>query len=159
MAGAAEGQTEHDPAWQAINRSQAVIEFALDGTILHANSNFLAAVGYRLDEIAGKHHRIFCTEDYARSAEYARFWQKLGEGRFDAGAYKRLAKDGREVWLQATYNPILDESGRPFKIVKFATDITQNKERNAEFEGGGQRDRSITGGDRVRSAGQCAGSQ
>jgi methyl-accepting chemotaxis protein len=130
-----EGRADGGSVLQAIDRSQAMIEFALDGTILHANANFLAAVGYRLDEIAGRHHRIFCTEDYAQSAEYARFWQKLGEGRFDAGAYKRLARDGREIWLQATYNPMLDEKGRPFKIVKFATDITQSKERNAEFEG------------------------
>jgi methyl-accepting chemotaxis protein len=119
----------------AMDRSQAVVEFALDGTVLTANDNFLEAFGYGLDEIVGRHHRLFCDPAHARSADYDAFWRKLGTGSFDAGVYRRVAKDGRDVWLQATYNPILDPDGRPLKIVKFAMDITENKERAAEDEG------------------------
>lgn len=110
---------------EAIGRSQAVIEFDLDGTILHANDNFLAAMGYTLDEIRGRHHSMFAEADHAASEAYRRFWEALGRGEFQAGEYRRLGKDGREVWIQATYNPILDPSGRPFKVVKYATDITR----------------------------------
>ncbi len=119
----------------AIDRSQAMIEFDLEGNILHANTNFLDCVGYRLDEIQGRHHRIFCTPDHASSLEYATFWKKLGEGAFDEGQYKRLGKGGKEIWLQATYNPVLDEQGNPFKVVKFATDVTHQRKTNAEYEG------------------------
>ncbi|WP_426087082.1 methyl-accepting chemotaxis protein [Janthinobacterium sp. PSPC1-1] len=119
----------------AISKAQAVIEFRLDGTIIRANDNFLASVGYTLAEIEGKHHRMFCAPDYANSEEYAQFWQKLGKGEFDAGEYKRVTKDGREIWLNASYNPIFDAEGRPFKVVKFANDITALKMRNAEYEG------------------------
>ncbi|KHA77458.1 chemotaxis protein [Janthinobacterium lividum] len=119
----------------AISKAQAVIEFRLDGTILDANDNFLKSVGYTLDEIKGKHHRMFCLPDYARSDDYAQFWQKLGQGQFDSGEYKRVTKDGREIWLNASYNPIFDAEGRPFKVVKFASDITALKMRNAEYEG------------------------
>ena len=119
----------------AMDRSQAVIEFALDGTVLHANANFLEAMGYRLDEVVGRHHGMFCPADHASSAEYEAFWDKLGKGAFDAGVYKRRAKDGRDVWLQATYNPILDPDGKPHRIVKFAMDITDARERAAEAEG------------------------
>ncbi len=119
----------------AISKAQAVIEFRLDGTILDANDNFLKSVGYTLDEIKGKHHRMFCLPEYARSDEYAQFWHKLGQGEFDAGEYKRLTKDGREIWLNASYNPIFDVEGRPFKVVKFASDVTALKKRNAEYEG------------------------
>ncbi|APA71321.1 chemotaxis protein [Janthinobacterium sp. 1_2014MBL_MicDiv] len=119
----------------AISKAQAVIEFRLDGTIIRANENFLKAVGYTPEEIEGKHHRIFCEAEYAKSDEYAQFWQKLGQGLFDAGEYKRVTKDGREIWLNATYNPIFDAEGRPFKVVKFASDITALKKRNAEYEG------------------------
>mgnify|MGYP003386654709 CR=1 FL=1 len=120
---------------EAISRVQAVIEFSLDGTILTANDNFLACLGYTLDEIKGKHHRMFAEPAYAASGEYAVFWQKLNRGEFDAGAYKRLGKGGKEIWIQASYNPILDANGKPYKVVKFATDITAEKNRNAEFEG------------------------
>jgi len=120
---------------EAISRAQAVIEFALDGTILSANENFLKTMGYELDEIVGKHHRIFCDPSYAQSAEYAEFWKHLGEGEYAAGEFKRLAKNGDEIWLQASYNPIFDMSDRPMKVVKFATDVTANKLRTAEFEG------------------------
>jgi methyl-accepting chemotaxis protein len=104
-----------------------VIEFELNGVIRNANQNFLRAVGYTLDEIRGQHHRIFVDPAYAETAEYQGFWQKLGQGRYDAGVYKRFAKGRRELWLQATYNPIVDASGRPIKVVKYAADITEQK--------------------------------
>jgi len=121
--------------WKAVDRVQALIEFDLDGTILTANENFLATVGYTLDEIRGKHHRMFCDATVAASAEYKEFWVRLGRGEYDAGEYRRLGKGGREIWLQASYNPILDARGKPLKIVKFATDVTALKARTAEFEG------------------------
>ena len=108
----------------AINMSQGVIDFRLDGTILYANENFLGVVGYRLDEIRGQHHGMFVDPAYRASGEYRLFWDKLGRGEYDAGQYKRIGKGGAEVWIQASYNPILDLNGRPFKVVKFATDIT-----------------------------------
>ncbi len=108
----------------AISRSQAVIEFTLDGTIVHANENFCNALGYRLDEIKGQHHLMFVDASYRQSHEYRAFWQKLGRGEFDAGQYKRIGKNNKEVWIQASYNPILDANGKPFKVVKYATDIT-----------------------------------
>lgn len=119
----------------AIGKSQAVIEFNLDGTIIDANENFLATIGYSLAEIQGKHHRMFCTKEEADSTEYKQFWQKLASGVFDTGEYKRLARGGREIWLQASYNPIFDANGKPFKVVKFASDVTASKARNAEYEG------------------------
>ena len=109
---------------RAINRAQALIEFELDGTVITANENFLRIFGYNLNEVVGKHHRIFCDPGYAESSEYARFWQKLGRGEYEADEFKRLTKDGAEVWLQASYNPIFDMEGRPLKVVKFASDIT-----------------------------------
>jgi methyl-accepting chemotaxis protein len=118
----------------AIGKAQAVIEFNLDGTIITANDNFLATLGYTLPEIQGKHHRMFVEPAYAGSAEYARFWKDLGEGQFQAAEYKRVAKGGREVWIQASYNPILDLNGRPFKIVKYATDITAAKRATEELK-------------------------
>lgn len=111
----------------ALNRSQAVIEFSLDGRVLTANDNFLKVLGYSLSEVQGQHHQMFCEGSYARTMEYRRFWDALNAGEFQAGEFKRLAKGGREVWIIASYNPILDESGRPVKIVKFATDISASK--------------------------------
>ncbi|HBZ46703.1 MAG TPA: hypothetical protein DEO93_05365 [Stenotrophomonas sp.] len=108
----------------AINTSQAVIEFSLDGCILSANDNFLATTGYALEEVRGQHHSMFAEPEYARSVEYRQFWQKLGRGEYDAGQYRRLGKGGREIWIQASYNPIFDMNGRPFKVVKYATDIS-----------------------------------
>ena len=108
----------------AIDRAQAVIEFNLDGTILTANQNFLDALGYRLDEIQGKHHRLFVDPTEGAGSAYRDFWASLNRGEFQSAEYRRLGKDGREVWIQATYNPILDANGRPYKVVKFATDIT-----------------------------------
>lgn len=109
----------------AFDRSQAVIEFTLDGTILSANANFLSLMGYRADEVVGRHHRMFCDPDHVRSRAYADFWTKLGAGRFDSGLYHRFGAGGRDVWLQATYNPVLDADGHPLKIVKIASDVTQ----------------------------------
>lgn len=119
----------------AISTSQAVIEFNLDGTILTANENFCKTLGYSLDEIAGRHHRMFVTPDYADSAEYRTFWETLGAGKFHAGEFMRIAKDGQEIWIQATYNPILDPSGEPVKIVKFASDITESKMMTTDAAG------------------------
>ncbi len=116
---------EYEGKIRAIDRAQAVIEFGLDGTVLAANQNFLDVFGYTLDEIAGKHHRIFCEPGYADTPEYAEFWQRLGRGEYDCGEFKRIAKNGAEVWLQASYNPIFDADGQPLKVVKFASDITE----------------------------------
>jgi methyl-accepting chemotaxis protein len=119
----------------ALNRVQAVIEFSLDGTIVHANDNFLNGLGYTLDEIKGKHHRMFCDPAYAATPEYQAFWQKLARGEYDSGEYRRIGKGGKEIWINASYNPVLDMNGKPFKVVKFATDVTATKLRTAEFEG------------------------
>lgn len=119
----------------AISKSQAVIEFNMDGTIITANDNFLATTGYQLEEIKGQHHSMFAEPDYATSVEYKQFWQKLNNGEFDSGEYKRLAKGGREIWIQATYNPIFDACGRVIKVVKFASDITEQKQQSANFAG------------------------
>jgi methyl-accepting chemotaxis protein len=119
----------------AIGKSQAVIEFALDGTILNANANFLNVLGYSLEEVKGKHHRIFVDSAYQNSNEYRQFWEKLNRGEFDAGQYKRITKSGGEVWIQASYNAIMDANNKPFKVVKYATDITAEKMRNADYSG------------------------
>jgi methyl-accepting chemotaxis protein len=119
----------------AISKSQAVIEFNLDGTIITANDNFLNAVGYSLEEIQGKHHRMFVESAYGVSAEYKQFWADLNAGQYQSGQYKRIGKGGKEVWIQASYNPILGQDGKPFKIVKYATDVTAAKLKNADFEG------------------------
>jgi methyl-accepting chemotaxis protein len=111
----------------AIHKVQAVIEFELDGTIITANDNFCNAVGYTLEEIRGQHHRIFCDKDYANSPAYVQFWQQLGRGQFDSGDYKRITREGKEIWINASYNPIFDQDGKPYKVVKFATDITAQK--------------------------------
>ncbi|MGH1591491.1 methyl-accepting chemotaxis protein [Methylobacterium phyllosphaerae] len=108
----------------ALHRSQAVIAFSLDGNIVSANPNFLAAVGYRLEEIVGRHHGLFVSEAERASDAYRQFWAALARGEFQSGEFKRTGKDGREVWIQATYNPITDADGKPVRVVKFATDIT-----------------------------------
>jgi methyl-accepting chemotaxis protein len=118
----------------ALEKVQAVIEFNLDGTVLTANEIFLHTLGYSLDEITGRHHRMFCDAAYTNSQEYQGFWAKLNRGELDAGVYRRLGKGGNEVWIQASYNPVFDANGKPCKVVKFATDITAEKNRNAEFE-------------------------
>ena len=111
----------------AIRKSQAVIEFGMDGTVLDANDNFLHALGYTLDEVKGKHHSMFVDEAYRQSADYKEFWVRLNRGEYQAAEYKRIGKGGKEVWIQASYNPILDPGGRPVKVVKFATDMTEQK--------------------------------
>jgi methyl-accepting chemotaxis protein len=125
---------------QAIGRSQAVIEFNLDGTIITANDNFLKTLGYSLDEIKGKHHSLFVEPTYKESAEYRQFWEALRRGEYQAAQYLRVGKGGKKVWIEASYNPVMDLNGRPWKVVKFATDITKRKEQNAalatEFETG-----------------------
>ncbi|CAB1077595.1 Methyl-accepting chemotaxis sensor/transducer protein [Olavius algarvensis Delta 1 endosymbiont] len=121
--------------YQALNRVQAIIEFELDGTIINANEKFLGLFGYDLDEVVGRHHRIFCDPGYAESPAYSEFWRKLGQGQYDEAEFKRLAKDGREIWLQASYNPVFNEDGQPVKVVKFATDVTASKLQTAEYEG------------------------
>lgn len=119
----------------AINRSQAVIEFNLDGTIRHANENFLSVMGYALNEIKNKHHRMFVEPAFVSSQEYTSFWQKLSKGQFQSGEFKRLAKGGKEIWIQATYNPIFDLAGNPTGVVKYASDITEQKLKNADYAG------------------------
>lgn len=118
---------------EAMGRSQAVIEFKLDGTIITANENFLSVMGYSLAEIQGKHHSMFAPPEYAASPEYKQFWAALNRGEFQAGQYKRLGKGGKEVWIEASYNPILDLNGRVFKVVKFATDLSPRKAQNAKL--------------------------
>jgi methyl-accepting chemotaxis protein len=121
--------------YEALNRVQAIIEFNLDGTVVSANENFLQALRYTSDEVVGKHHRMFCDPSYAESAAYTEFWQKLARGEFHADEFKRIAKDGTEVWLQASYNPVFDKDGEPVRVVKFATDVTAAKLQTAEYEG------------------------
>jgi methyl-accepting chemotaxis protein len=120
-------QLELQGKMDAIEKSQGVIEFNMDGTVITANENFLQVTGYSLGEIQGQHHRMFCESSYAGSPEYKAFWGKLNRGESDTGEYKRLGKGGTEVWLQAIYNPISDASGNPFKVVKYASDITEKK--------------------------------
>ncbi len=118
----------------ALSRSQAVIEFKLDGTIITANENFCQALGYSLEEIKGKHHRIFCDPAYTATADYREFWAMLNRGQFESREYKRFKKDGSEIWIQASYNPVF-RNGKLAKIVKFATDITAAKLKSAEDAG------------------------
>ncbi len=125
---------EFEGKLNAINKAQAAIEFNLDGTILAANDNFLKTVGYRLEEIKGQHHRLLCDPAYASSGEYAALWQKLNRGEFDNGVYRRLGKGGAEIWLQASYNPVFNASGKVYKVVKFAIDITAQKKSQADLE-------------------------
>ncbi len=119
----------------AIGKSQAIIEFNLDGTIITANQNFLDTVGYELKEIQGRHHRMFVETEYAASNEYRELWDKLNRGEYIADEFKRFGKHSKEVWIQASYNPIFDLSGKPFKVVKYATDITEQKIQNADYIG------------------------
>ena len=121
---------------EAIGKSQAVISFTMDGNIIDANSNFLNTLGYTLDEIKGKHHSMFVEPAYRASAEYSQFWTSLNRGEYQQAEYKRIGKGGKEVWIQASYNPIMDLNGKPFKVVKYATDVTQMVMTRTENEMG-----------------------
>lgn len=134
-ATAASAAREQRAIIAAIDKSQALIEFMLDGTIVTANDNFLRLLGYTLGEIVGKHHSLFVERTYADSVEYQSFWQKLRRGEYDAGQYKRFGKAGKEVWIQATYNPICGDDGKSSKVLKIATDISEQKMRTADYEG------------------------
>ena len=119
----------------AIGKAQAIVEFQMNGTILAANDNFLHTLGYQLEDIQGRNHSMFVEPDYANSAKYTAFWKKLVEGQYEAGLFKRIGKGGKEVWMQASYNPIMDLNGNPFKVVQYATDVTEDMLRNANFKG------------------------
>jgi len=110
-----------------------VIEFNMDGTIIQANDNFLNTLGYRLDEITGQHHRMFVEHEYSNSSEYRQFWEALNRGEFNVSEYKRIGKGGKEIWINASYNPIFDLSGKPFKVVKYATNITEQKDAEVQI--------------------------
>ncbi|MDI1364276.1 MAG: PAS domain S-box protein, partial [bacterium] len=118
----------------AMDRSQAVIEFKLDGTILRANANFLNALGYTAAEVEGRHHSIFVAKAEMESAEYSEFWRELNRGEFIARKFLRITKTGAECWIQASYNPVLDASGKPYKVIKFATDVTEAENERIRSE-------------------------
>ena len=130
-----EEAAEEHSRLKALDLSQATIEFETDGTILTANENFLAAVGYTLDEIRGQHHKLFVAEADRQSAEYQDFWSDLARGEAKSGEFRRFGKGGREIWLQATYNPIMNAAGKPAKVVKFASDITRQKQTALDLQG------------------------
>ncbi|GHC25684.1 methyl-accepting chemotaxis protein [Kushneria pakistanensis] len=125
-------EQEMESRLRAIDRSMAVIEFTPDGHILTANQNFLDTVGYRLEEIEGAHHRIFCGKTLAASPEYRAFWAQLNAGEFMSGQFRRFDRQGRTLWLEATYNPIFDDEGRLYKVIKFASNITERVDRETE---------------------------
>ncbi len=116
---------DHEGQIAAISKSQAVIAFTMDGTVTDANANFLTALGYTMEEIRGRHHSMFVDSAERGSDDYRLFWERLRRGEYQAAEFRRIGKGGRDVWIQASYNPILDPDGRPFKVVKYATDITR----------------------------------
>ena len=121
---------------EAIGRSQAVIEFQMDGTVVYANENFLNTLGYTLAEVKGKHHSLFVDAAYKASPEYKQFWENLNRGEYQAGEFCRMGKGGKEVWIQASYNPIMGLHGRPVRVIKYATDVTQMVTTRIENEKG-----------------------
>ncbi len=125
--------TDYRGQIEAISRSQAVIEFDMNGKILKANDNFLSVMGYKKEEVVGKHHQIFVDPNYSQTNEYNTFWESLRKGEYFSEEFKRLGKNNKEVWIQATYNPILNSDEKPYKVVKFATDITERKLAVNEF--------------------------
>lgn len=127
--------TEKNAHDRAVDKSQATIEFRMDGTIVSANENFLSLFGYQLSEIQNQHHRVLVDPKEANSDDYKKFWESLNRGEFQKAEYKRIGKGGKEVWLQATYTPILDTNGKPYKVIKFASDITLQKIKDQEFIG------------------------
>ncbi|QBR33420.1 methyl-accepting chemotaxis protein [Pseudomonas sp. S150] len=130
--------TEQNGLLEAINRSMAVIEFDLEGVVLKANDNFLKTMGYRAEQVIGQPHRLFCTAEFGRSAQYTELWSRLKNGQFQSGTFERINSQGQPVWLEANYNPIKDASGRVVKVVKFAMDVTtkvqQESEANAKLQ-------------------------
>ena len=130
--------TEQNGLLEAINRSMAVIEFDLEGVVLKANDNFLKTMGYRAEQVIGQPHRLFCTPEFGRSAQYTELWSRLKNGQFQSGTFERINSQGQPVWLEANYNPIKDASGRVVKVVKFAMDVTtkvqQESEANAKLQ-------------------------
>ena len=130
--------TEQNGLLEAINRSMAVIEFDLEGVVLKANDNFLKTMGYRAEQVIGQPHRLFCTPEFGRSAQYTELWSRLKNGRFQSGTFERINSQGQPVWLEANYNPIKDASGRVVKVVKFAMNVTtkvqQESEANAKLQ-------------------------
>ncbi|MBU1310302.1 MAG: PAS domain S-box protein [Gammaproteobacteria bacterium] len=133
-----ETSQQYESLIKAMQRSTAVIEFDMAGHVLTANALFLAATGYKLADIQGKHHRIFCPPDIANSKDYELFWQKLGKGQFIVDQFKRVDSSGREVWLEASYNPIADTTGRFVKVVKFATVVTEQVQQQQEISSAAQ---------------------
>ena len=129
------GANEMAAKLTALDKSQATIEFTLDGTIITANENFLNAMGYRLDEIRGRHHSMFVDPAYKDSAEYKNFWASLARGEYKSAEYKRFGKGGKEIWIEASYNPLFDKKGRPYKVIKYAIDVTTKKKEFAELHG------------------------
>lgn len=130
--------TQQNGLLDAINRSMAVIEFDLDAVVLSANDNFLKTMGYRAEQAIGQPHRLFCTPEFGRSAQYSELWSRLKRGEFQSGTFERINSKGESVWLEASYNPIKDASGRVVKVVKYAMDVTakvqQESEANAKLE-------------------------
>ena len=118
-------EQEQNSLINAINRSMAMIEFNLQGEVLTANDNFLNTMGYRLEDIRGKHHRLFCNREEADSAGYKNFWAQLNRGEYVSGRFQRVGRNGQPIWLRATYNPVFDSNGKLYKVVKFATDVTE----------------------------------
>ncbi len=125
---------ETEAVLAAMNRSQVVVEFALDGTVLTANDVFLSLLGYRRDEVIGRHHRMFCDRAVEQSSAYRGFWQGLAAGQFETGRFPRRTSDGREIWIQASYNPVLDPGGRVIRIVKIASDVTAQVELERQVQ-------------------------
>ena len=129
----------------AINKAQAVIEFTLDGKVLRANANFLTTIGYTEVELIGQHHSMFVDPAYRQTPDYRMFWDKLGRGEYDAGQYKRIGRGGKEVWLQASYNPIVGPDGKPFKVVKYATDVTAQVKATEVMQAAVQQTQEVVG--------------
>lgn len=128
-------RAENDLKLRAIDKAMASISFDASGNILDANANFLSVTGYAIDEIRGRHHSLFVDPAERNGAEYRAFWDQLRSGRLHSGQFRRIAKDGSEFWIEATYNPLVDSKGRVTKVVKFATDVTAQKRRLADLEG------------------------
>jgi methyl-accepting chemotaxis protein len=129
------GTSDAESALEAIGRSQAIIWFSMDGTVERANPKFLELFGYTEDEVVGKHHRMFVRAEDAADPSYAKFWARLNRGEYQSAEYRRVRKGGQSVWIQASYNPVLDAEGNPIRVVKFASDVTAQKLAAADTAG------------------------